>query len=255
LRADDPRWRTVGRERAAEASDAREGIATFAGQCAETCRGCRGFLSSYSTRQRRLFRSPSRKRVARGVAARHARTVAMGLLTSLLCAGPLSMLYGAKSEGGIKGSVGRMKEYFTDQGLTAADLPAALIFHEAISVGFAAFTWSACYGIQPSVTIARPMAGLPGASKVAGAFDRALAFSDKKVAGMKWLKKVPVVKHATPRRLTVSLAESLVFRGSIKPITFGVKLYVSYKFVVWGKNRTRASRPACLSLALPPSES
>jgi hypothetical protein len=36
LRADDPRWRTVGRERAAEASDAREGIATFAGQCAET---------------------------------------------------------------------------------------------------------------------------------------------------------------------------------------------------------------------------
>ena len=157
------------------------------------------------------------------------------------------MLYGAKSEGGIKGSVSRVKEYFTDQGLTAADLPAALIFHEVISVGFAAFTWSACYGIQPSVTIARPMAGLPGASKVAGAFDRALAFSDKKVAGMKWLKKVPVVKHAAPRRLTVSLAESLVFRGSIKPITFGVKLYVSYKFVVWGKNRTRASRPACLS--------
>ena len=36
MRADDPRWRTVGRERAAEASDAREGIATFAGQCAET---------------------------------------------------------------------------------------------------------------------------------------------------------------------------------------------------------------------------
>merc|ERR1712216_1109914 len=189
------------------------------------------------------------KRVARVVAARHARTVAMGLLTSLLFAGPLSMLYGAKSEGGIKGSVGRMKEYFTDQGLTAA-----LIFHEAISVGFAAFTWSACYGIQPSVTIARPMAGLPGASKVAGAFDRALAFSDKKVAGMKWLKKVPVVKHAAPRRLTVSLAESLVFRGSKKPITFGAKLYLSYKFVVWGKSRARGASPACLSLALPPSE-
>jgi hypothetical protein len=179
----------------------------------------------------------------------------MGLLTSLLFAGPLSMLYGAKSEGGIKGSMSRVKEYFTDQGLTAADLPAALIFHEVISVGFAAFTWSACYGIQPSVTIARPMAGLPGASKVAGAFDRALAFSDKKVANMKWLKKVPVVKHAAPRRLTVSLAESLVFRGSIKPITFGAKLYLSYKFVVWGKNRTRGVRPACLSLALPPSES
>ena len=29
-----------------------------------------------------------------------------------------------------------------DQGLTAADLPKALIFHEVISVAFAAFTWT-----------------------------------------------------------------------------------------------------------------
>ena len=103
--------------------------------------------------------------------------------------------------------MGRIRDYFVEQGLGPKDIPVAFVFHEVISVGFAAFTWSACYGIQPSVTIARPMAGLPGASKVAGAFDRALAFSDKKVANMKWLKKVPVVKHAAPRRLTVSLAE------------------------------------------------
>ena len=192
-------------------------------------------------------------RVARGVAARHARTVKIGLLTSLLFAGPLSAIYGAKAEGGIKGSVSRVKEYFTDQGLTAGDLPAALIFHEVISVAFAAFTWSACYGIQPSITIAKPMAGLPGASKVAGAFDRALAFSDKKVAAMGWLKKVALVKNAAPRRLTVSLAESLVFRGSINPITLGAKLYLSYKFVMWGKKRR--GRLACLSLALPPNAS
>lgn len=57
----------------------------------------------------------------------------------------------------------------------------------------------ACYGIQPSVTLTRPLAKLPMASKAAGAFDKALAFSDKKVAGMTWLKKVPIVKNAAPR--------------------------------------------------------
>ena len=167
--------------------------------------------------------------------------------------------------------MGRIKDYFTEQGLTAADLPKALIFHEVISVAFAAFTWASCYGIQPSVTLVRPLRALPGASRAAGAFDKALAFSDKKVAGMTWLKKIPVVRNAAPRRLTVSLAGSLMFRGAIKPITFGGKLYLSYKFVMWGKERkerkeaaaaeraegtvrgrgVRKTGPACLSLSLP----
>ena len=38
--------------------------------------------------------------------------------------------------------MGKIKDYFLDQGLTAADLPKALIFHEVISVAFAAFTWT-----------------------------------------------------------------------------------------------------------------
>jgi len=55
----------------------------------------------------------------------------------------------------------------------------------------------------------------------------------------------------------VSLAESLMFRGAIKPITFGGKLYLTYKLVMWGRERavemsTQArSGPACLSLLLP----
>jgi hypothetical protein len=167
--------------------------------------------------------------------------------------------------------MGRIKDYFVEQGLTAADLPTALIFHEVISVAFAAFTWTACYGIQPSVTLARPLAKLPVAGRAAGAFDKALAFSDAKVAKMRWLKKVPIVRSASPRRLTVSLAESLMFRGAIKPITFGGKLYLSYLFVRWTKDvaaerrarlgiggaervegRKRAGAgPACLTLAMP----
>ena len=104
------------------------------------------------------------------------------------------------------------------------------------------------------MTLARPLAKL-GGGKAAGAFEKALAFSDKKLAKMTWLKKVPIVKNAAPRRLTVSLAESLMFRGAIKPITFGGKLYLSYKFVMWGKERAaaRSSKdgPACLTLSLP----
>ena len=47
--------------------------------------------------------------------------------------------------------------------------------------------------------------------------------------------RVPALRAANPERLTLSLAESLMFRGAIKPITFGGKLWLSYRFVVWTK--------------------
>jgi hypothetical protein len=133
--------------------------------------------------------------------------------------------------------MGRIKDYFVERGLTPADFPVAFVFHEVISVGWAGAVWGACYGIQPSVTVCRPLAKLPMASRVSGAFDKALTFSDAK------LEKMPAVKHAHPRRLTVSLAESLVFRGAVKPVSFGAKLYFSYQFVLWTK-KARASLAA-----------
>ena len=136
--------------------------------------------------------------------------------------------------------MGRIKDYFVERGLTPADFPVAFVFHEVISVGWAGAVWGACYGIQPSVTVCRPLAKLPMASRVSGAFDKALTFSDAKLEKMTWLKKMPAVKHAHPRRLTVSLAESLVFRGAVKPVSFGAKLYFSYQFVLWTK-KARAS--------------
>mmetsp|Transcript_9949 Transcript_9949/g.24534 ORF Transcript_9949/g.24534 Transcript_9949/m.24534 type:complete len:161 (-) Transcript_9949:92-574(-) len=146
--------------------------------------------------------------------------------------------------------MGHVKDYFTDRGLVASDIPKAIIFHEVISIAFAAFTWSAMFGLQPSVSLSRPLAKLPLAGKAAGLFEKALVFSDKKVAAMGWLKKIPIIKNANPRRLTVSLAESLVFRGAIKPITFGGKLYMSYMFVRMGKDKMK-NRPACVTLSLP----
>ncbi len=38
-----------------------------------------------------------------------------------------------------------------------------------------------------------------------------------------------------PARLTVSLAESLCLRASIKPLTFPFKIWASYKLVRFGK--------------------
>jgi len=177
--------------------------------------------------------------------------------------------------------MGRLKDYFLEQGLTPADFPVAFVFHEVISVAWAGGVWGACYGIQPSVTVCKPFAKLPAAEKVAGAFHKALVFSDTKLAKMSWLTKVPLVRNAQPRRLTVSLAESLVVRAGVKPVSFGAKLYFSYQFVLWTKkvklgfnaaqkrketeqaNGTRPvmvrkngrwvrETPAALTLALPP---
>ena len=53
----------------------------------------------------------------------------------------------------------------------------------SFSVALCRLTRASCYGIQPSVTLVRPLRALPGASRAAGAFDKAPAFSDKKVAG------------------------------------------------------------------------
>lgn len=63
----------------------------------------------------------------------------IGLVTSLLFAAPLAVVTG---KGDPRAGMGKIKEYFTDKGLTASDLPKALIFHEVISVAFAAFTWT-----------------------------------------------------------------------------------------------------------------
>ena len=52
---------------------------------------------------------------------------------------------------------------------------------------------------------------------------------------------MPALRAANPERLTLSLAESLMFRGAIKPITFGGKLWLSYRFVVWDEDARRRS--------------
>jgi hypothetical protein len=134
--------------------------------------------------------------------------------------------------------MGRIKDYFTSQGLAVGDIPLALLYHEVISVAFAAAVWSACYQVQPALTLSKPFGRvLPPAAraKTASLYTAALGAAEKQVIRQAWLRKLPIVRSAEPQRLVVSLAESLVTRGAMKPITFVGKLWLSYEAVLFTK--------------------
>ena len=79
----------------------------------------------------------------------------------------------------------------------------------------------------------RPLRETGVGKKLAPTFRRALEAAATQTA--RATTRVPALRAANPERLTLSLAESLMFRGAIKPITFGGKLWLSYRFVVWTK--------------------
>eukprot|EP00241_Pyramimonas_parkeae_P009266 CAMPEP_0114237902 /NCGR_PEP_ID=MMETSP0058-20121206/7640_1 /TAXON_ID=36894 /ORGANISM="Pyramimonas parkeae, CCMP726" /LENGTH=145 /DNA_ID=CAMNT_0001349979 /DNA_START=232 /DNA_END=669 /DNA_ORIENTATION=+ len=130
--------------------------------------------------------------------------------------------------------MGRIKEYFVEHGLTVADIPKAIILHEAVSIAFAMATWTVCYSAQPVRSIAKfmPKKSTPGL--LAKGYTAALAGAHRQVDKMKWLAKLP---GSDIQRLTTSCAESMCFRGAIKPVTIPGKLWVSWKLVMMTKLR------------------
>jgi hypothetical protein len=59
----------------------------------------------------------------------------------------------------------RLKRYFAEQGLSAADIPAAIVVHEVVGLGMAAGFWALCYAIEPSKTVMRPFLGRAAQNK------------------------------------------------------------------------------------------
>jgi len=116
-------------------------------------------------------------------------------------------------------------------------------FHEVFSIAFAASTWVAAYGIQPSKTICQPFANI-GAIKnnVQPVFVKMLESSSGPARAA--VKRIPMLAKADPTRLTVALAESLTLRAFIKPITFGGKLWVTYEFMKFVKSKTNGDASA-----------
>jgi hypothetical protein len=134
-------------------------------------------------------------------------------------------------------AVANISSHFREKGLDARDIPAAIVVHEVIGLALATLAWSACYVLQPSKTLSRPLARRLSSSREASQaqrlYDAAMSRATAAVQRMSWLTRKG---RFDPGRLTVSLAESLCFRAAAKPATFVFKIWASYKLVVWAKS-------------------
>jgi len=121
----------------------------------------------------------------------------------------------------------RLKTHLKEQGITAADLPKAIVFHEVLGVAMAVGFWTACYHIQPSSNLLRPLAKRASGNALARkSYDRAV------MSAQRTMSRLPVLQRlGDPGRLTASLAESICIRAGIKPATFPFKIWASYQFV------------------------
>lgn len=93
------------------------------------------------------------------------------------------------------------------QGLTIADFPVALLSYEAVSVVWWAGAWSTCYQLQPSKTVAGPVARLMPLSsraRTAELFTKAVGMAEAQVAKATWIARIPIVRSAERPRLVVS---------------------------------------------------
>ena len=99
----------------------------------------------------------------------------------------------------------------------------------AMAVGF----WTACYQIQPSSTILRPLARRASANALARK-----SYNSAVVSASKTMRRLPVLQRlGDPSRLTASLAESICVRAGIKPATFPFKVRshtMAHKFKILG---------------------
>jgi hypothetical protein len=94
-------------------------------------------------------------------------------------------------------------------GFAAGDAQ-ALIIHEAISIGFAMFTWTSAYHLRPTMLLARVVpARAVGPKWLGTGYKAAASTAARQVDKMAWLKRLP---GSDPQRLTVALTESLCFR-------------------------------------------
>ncbi|KAL4856003.1 hypothetical protein ACK3TF_003447 [Chlorella vulgaris] len=171
---------------------------------------------------------------------------------------------------GWQRAVAKFGAYFEEKGLGAKDVPMAIVIHEVVGLCMAVGFWAACYSLQPSKTVGRPVAAAIANSKRGAAaqqaYNQAMASATATVQRLSWLRKASLgvwlsagddcrerwrsligqgAESVTPaslpqapggaERLTVSLAESLCLRATIKPITFPFKLWAAYKLTLLAK--------------------
>uniref|UniRef100_A0A7S0WNF0 Uncharacterized protein n=1 Tax=Pyramimonas obovata TaxID=1411642 RepID=A0A7S0WNF0_9CHLO len=147
--------------------------------------------------------------------------------------------------------MGKIKDYFVEQGLTVADIPKAIVLHEVVSIGFAAATWMVAYQTQPGKTLAMAVPADKRPKFLVNGYKAAMGAAKKQVEKTSFLKRI-----SDPERLTVSCAESICFRGIIKPVTVPGKLWAAWKLTLMTKSRAHINKapkppsPASMTLSL-----
>lgn len=130
----------------------------------------------------------------------------------------------------------RLKNKFADAGLEPRDLVPALVVHEALGLAMAAGFWASCYYLQPSKRLSRVTALAPP-RPLAALYSRSLETARARLSSSSNKGLL-----ADPARATVSLAESLVLRATIKPATFVFKIWASAAVVSGAKRVMAANR-------------
>eukprot|EP00611_Tribonema_gayanum_P021937 TRINITY_DN4323_c0_g1_i4.p1 TRINITY_DN4323_c0_g1~~TRINITY_DN4323_c0_g1_i4.p1 ORF type:complete len:205 (+),score=40.78 TRINITY_DN4323_c0_g1_i4:138-752(+) len=137
--------------------------------------------------------------------------------------------------GGGGGPLQHLRSVFEDQGITPADFPTAFAIHELLAVAFLASTWAVCYQTQPS----QSALFAPLARAIRTSENRLVASAEAKIAASPRLSS----QGWDTARLTTALAESTIFRKSIKPITIPGKLWATWKIMEllpWRQSRMAA---------------
>ena len=130
-----------------------------------------------------------------------------------------------------------LKAKFAAAGLEPRDLVPALVVHEALGLAMAAGFWASCYSLQPSKRLSA-VTSLAPPRPLAALYLRSLETARARLSSSN--RGRLLLARADPARATVSLAESLVLRATIKPATFVFKIWASAA-VVSGAKRVLAA--------------
>ena len=134
-----------------------------------------------------------------------------------------------------------LKAKFAAAGLEPRDLVPALVVHEALGLAMAAGFWASCYALQPSKRLSA-VTNLAPPRPLAALYSRSLETARARLPLNSSSSNRAFLSRAEPARATVSLAESLVLRATIKPATFVFKIWASAAVVSGAKRVLAANR-------------
>lgn len=132
----------------------------------------------------------------------------------------------------------RLKAKFADAGLEPRDLVPTLVVHEALGLIMAAGFWASCYALQPSSRLSA-MTKMSPPRPLAALYGKSLETARRRLRSNKGF-----LARTDPARATISLAESLVLRATLKPATFVFKIWASVAVVSGAKTVLAANQRA-----------